>query len=200
MDVAEALAPLVANGLIVDTAPPARPTLRVGIAHDGQSSPLACTLHTLLTRAGIAVGPDPDLVVILSSGEPDRATLADAVRCRVSHLVVVLDGEGVRIGPLVIPGRTPCVGCTDLHRAAWDPSWPALVPQFGRAIPHDVSVLAQTIAATEIAAGCLEFADRSRHDQLHPGLIRTVGPDRRVRVEGHAAFHPRCACSLLNAA
>ncbi len=200
VDVADALGPLIAAGLVVDTGPPIRPSLRVDLAHDGPSSTLAGTVNTVLTRTGIAVGPDPDLVVILSSGEPDRAALADAVRCRVSHLIVVLDGDAVRIGPLVVPGRTPCVNCTDLHRATWDPGWPALVPQFGRAVPHDVPVLAQHIAATEVAAACLEFADGSPHERRHPGRIRTVGADRRVRVDGHAAFHPRCACSLLSAA
>jgi len=200
VDVAEALAPLIAAGLVVDNAPAARPSLRVDVAHDGPSSSLAGTLSALLTGAGIAVGPDPDLLVILSSGEPGRVALADAVRCGVSHLLVVLDGENVRIGPLVVPGRTPCLGCADLHRATWDPGWPALVPQFGRAVPHDVSVLTQNIAATEVAATCLEFADASRHDQFQPGRIRTVRSDRRVRFDGHAAFHPRCACSLLCAA
>jgi len=198
VDVAEALAPLIAAGLVVDTGRPVRPTLRVDLAHDGPSSSLARTVNSLLTHAGIAVGPDPDLVVLLSSGEPDRAALADAVRCRVSHLLVVMEGDLVRIGPLVVPGRTPCVGCTDLHRATWDPAWPVLVPQFGRAIPHDVSVLAQHIAATEIAAVCLELADGALPHR--PSCIRIVGLDRRVRVDGQAAFHPRCACSLLSAA
>jgi hypothetical protein len=198
VDVAEALAPMIAAGLVVDTPRKARPTLRVDLAHDGPSSALARTITSLLARSGIAVGPDPDLIVILSSGEPDRATLADAVDCRMNHLPVVLDGDVVRIGPFVVPGRSPCVGCTDLHRATWDPGWPALVPQFGRAVRHDVSILAQHIAAAEVAAACLEFADGSLPDRL--GRIRTVGIDRRVRVDGHAAFHPRCACSLLSAA
>jgi len=200
VDVTEALAPLIAAGLVVDSGPPIRPSLRVDLAHDWPTGHLARTVNGLLTRAGMAVGPDPDLVVILSSGEPDRAALADAVRCRVSHLVVVLDGDSVRIGPLVVPGRTPCISCTDLHRATWDPGWPALVPQFGRAVPNDVPVLVQHVAATEVAAACLEFADGSPHERRHPGRIRTVGADRRVRVDGHAAFHPRCACSLLCAA
>jgi hypothetical protein len=161
---------------------------------------LARTTTSLLTQAGIAVGPDPDLVVILSSGEPGRAALADAVRCRVNHLLVVLDGGAVRIGPLVVPGRTPCMGCTDLHRAAWDPGWQALVPQFGRAVPHNVSVLVQQVAAAEVTAVCLELAATAPHDQRGSSPIRTIGPDRAVRVDDHAAFHPRCACSLLSAA
>ena len=208
VDVADALAPLIAAGLVVDTAPRARPSLRVELAHDGPSTGLARIATTLLAGAGVAVGPDADLVVIASSGEPGRTALADVVRCRVAHLVVVMDGDAVRIGPVVIPGTTPCIGCTDLHRAGWDPAWLALVPQFGRAVPHNASDLTQHVAAAEVVAACLEFADAASDGppqaggtpSWHPGQIRVVGADRRVRPIGHAAFHPRCACALLSVA
>ena len=200
VDVADALAPLIATGLVVETATRARPSLRVDLAHDGPSTALAGIATTLLAGAGVAVGPDADLVVIVSSGEPDRSALADVVRCRVAHLVVVIDGDAVRVGPVVIPGTTPCIACTDLHRAAWDPAWLALVPQFGRAVPHDASDLTQHVAAAEVVAVCLEFADAAPDDHWHPGQIRMVGADRRVSLVGHAAFHPRCACALLSAA
>lgn len=200
VDVADALAPLIAAGLVVDAGSSVRPSLRVDLAHDGPSTGLARTVNALLDRAGVSVGPDAELVVILSSGEPDRSTLADAVRCRVTHLVVALDGDAVRIGPLVIPGQTPCVGCTDLQRSAWDPAWLALVPQFGRAVPHAAAVLTQHVAAAEVVATCLEFAGAATPAHVHPAGIRTIGPDRTLRVVGHAAFHPRCACALLTAA
>jgi hypothetical protein len=202
VDVADALAPLIAAGLVVDTAPRTRPSLRVDLAHDGPSTGLARTVTELLAEAGVAVGPDADLVVIVSSGEPDRTALADAVQCRVNHLVVVLDGDVVRIGPLVVPGQSPCVGCADLHRATWDPGWLALVPQFGRSIPHSTpDLLAQHVAAAEVAATCLDLADPPEPGRRsRPVQIRTIGPDRKVRVDGHAAFHPRCACALLSMA
>jgi hypothetical protein len=199
-DVADALAPLIAAGVVVDTDRPTGPSLRVEIAHDGPTSGMARTLNALLSGTGVAVGPDADLVVVLSTGEPDRAALADAVQCRVTHLVVVLDSDVVRIGPLVVPGQTPCIGCTDLHRAVWDPAWLALVPQFGRSVLRSTlaaqAELTQHVAAVEIAASCLEFAG----SKSRPGQIRTFGPDRRVRVTGQAAFHPRCACALLSVA
>lgn len=204
IDVADALAPLISAGVVVDAGEAVRISLRVEIAHDGPTSDMARTVSALLAGADVAVGPGADLVVVLSTGEPNRAALADAVRCRVTHLVVVADGDAVRIGPLVIPGHTPCVGCTDLHRATWDPVWVALVPQFGRRLtgavsargPHGSSGLIQHVAAVEIAAACLEFAN----GEPRPDQIRTVGSDRRVRVAGHAAFHPRCACALLSVA
>jgi hypothetical protein len=201
VDVADALAPLIAAGVVVDTEPRARPSLRVDLAHDGPSTGFARTVTALFTQAGAALGLDADLVVILSSGEPNRTALADAVQCRVTHLVVVLDGDVVRVGPLVVPGQTPCVGCTDLHRATWDPGWLALVPQFGRAIPHGApDLLAQHVAAAEVVAMCLDSPAAPEHGHGGPGQIRIIGADRKVRVDAHAAFHPRCACALLSVA
>ncbi|HJR88921.1 MAG TPA: hypothetical protein VJ782_02015 [Aeromicrobium sp.] len=201
IDVADALAPLIAAGLVVDAAPRARPSLRVELAHDGPTASLTRSVSALLTETGVSVGPDADIVVILSSGEPDRTALGDAVRCRVTHLIVVVEGDAVRVGPLVVPGHTPCVGCTDLHRATWEPGWMALVPQFGRAIPHSAHRLTQHVAAVEVVATCLEFAGVSpNRGQVRPGQIRRIGPDRTVCIVGNAAFHPRCACALLSVA
>ncbi|MBN9735734.1 hypothetical protein PP1_011885 [Pseudonocardia sp. P1] len=65
-------------------------------------------LHDLLRTAGVRTGPPgrvpPDLVVLAGAPEPgpDGA---------VEHLVVTLrDGHGV-VGPLVLPGRGPCLRC-----------------------------------------------------------------------------------------
>ncbi|MFL6089059.1 MAG: hypothetical protein ACJ71Z_02845 [Aeromicrobium sp.] len=202
LDVGDALAPLLEAGAIVDLqGGRARPSLRVELAHDGPSAPLARDAGALLKTIGVRVGPDADLLVVLSSGEPHRAALADITRSGTAHLVVVQEADTVRIGPLVVPGMTPCVNCADLHRAAWDPSWPALVPQFGRSIPSAVPPLAGHTAVTEIAAACLEFAEAA--DAPAGTAARTVraivavGPDRTVRTLGEPAFHPRCCCSLL---
>ena len=59
--------------------------------------------------------PDPDLLLVVSCGEPPRAVFDQARRHRISHLPVVIDEERVRIGPVVIPGLTPCLTCLDLH-------------------------------------------------------------------------------------
>jgi hypothetical protein len=195
VDVAVALAPLVESGAVVDTHEPRRPTMRLDIVHDGPSTSLAQCLSGLLDTLGATVGPEADLVIVLSSGEPNRAALDDAVQCRAAHLVVVQDADSVRIGPLVIPGRTPCLNCADLHRAAWDPGWSALLPQFGRTVRSAVTELTRHAAVAEIAAACLEFAEAG--PAFNGRDVVAVLPNRTVRVVGTPAFHPRCACSLL---
>ena len=64
----------------------------------------------------------PDLCVLADAVVPEPARLAALHRDRVAHLPVRLrDGTGI-VGPLVLPGRSACLGCVELHGA---PSTPA---------------------------------------------------------------------------
>jgi bacteriocin biosynthesis cyclodehydratase domain-containing protein len=68
----------------------------------------------------------PDLCVLADAAAPDPARVAELHLARVAHLVVRLrDGIGV-VGPLVLPGRSACLGCVELHRCTRDPGWPAV--------------------------------------------------------------------------
>ncbi|MGI5127731.1 TOMM precursor leader peptide-binding protein [Pseudonocardia sp. CA-107938] len=103
----------------------------------------------------------PDLVV-LADEHPDPMHCADLVAGRVAHLPVRMrDGIGV-VGPLVLPGRTACLGCLDLQRSAYDSSWPRVAAQLagrrGGADPACVTAtvglaVAQALAAVDATAG-----------------------------------------------
>jgi hypothetical protein len=197
-DVADVLAPLVTAGAVVDVADLFTPSLQVAVTHDGPSTVLACTLGSLLTAIDIDLAPEPDLTVMISTGEPPRHPAANAVHMGLAHLIVTVDGDSVRIGPLVIPGQTPCLDCLDLHRSAWDPAWPALVAQFGRPVAHALPALMAHAAATEIAGECLDFA-RGLLPRSATEVV-VVNPDRTLRTATTARFHAHCTCALLSVA
>ncbi|HVT68850.1 MAG TPA: ThiF family adenylyltransferase, partial [Trebonia sp.] len=69
----------------------------------------------------------PDLAVI--AGWPDPLLLAALTRSSVPHLVVRADEAIGTVGPLVVPGRSACVRCVDLSKAARDPAWPRILAQ-----------------------------------------------------------------------
>ncbi len=98
-------------------------------------------------RTGAQGRTPPDLVVLtdaLARGLDE----ADALTGRaVEHLVVRMrDGRGV-VGPLVLPGRTACLRCLDLHRTGRDPGWPALSTALtDRTGSADTAALAATAA------------------------------------------------------
>jgi hypothetical protein len=89
----------------------------VALHDDAGSRSLARAIGHVLTDLGIRAldTPDPQLLLVVSCGEPARAVFEEAHRHGVSHLPVVLDEDRVRVGPVVIPGVTPCMTCLDLH-------------------------------------------------------------------------------------
>lgn len=98
------------------------------------------------------------------------------------------------VGPLVVPGRTSCLRCADLHRADRDPAWPALSAQLAgskrRTAPSEVAVCTLTAAITAIQA--LSFLDGER-PATADGTLEITLPDWRVRRR-HWPRHGDCGC------
>lgn len=178
-----------------------RSRLHVSLHHDGGTNELAALTVSVLTDAGVSPtnALDSDLAIVMCTGEPSRATLEEAVRCRVRHLLVRVEESRAHIGPLVSPGHTPCLGCHDLHRSTWDPGWSALVPQFGhRSAGHNPPALGAILphlVVSEIAQAVLLVADAP---SVHPRLdVTSLGPNIADRQASPSSFHHRCSCTLL---
>ncbi len=70
-----------------------------------------------------------DLVLLADAAVPDPQLAGQLFGEGVPQLVVwASEGVGV-VGPLVVPGRTCCLNCVDLHKTATEPAWPALATQ-----------------------------------------------------------------------
>jgi bacteriocin biosynthesis cyclodehydratase domain-containing protein len=98
----------------------------------------------------------PDLVVLADAQAPDPVRLARLHARSSAHLLVRMrDGIGV-VGPLVRPGRTACLGCLELQRAARAPNWPIVAAQLtgrcGRADPAATAATAALAVAQALAA------------------------------------------------
>lgn len=200
-DLMQVLRPLLALGLIVDLDAGAAETRQptVGLRYDTAATALAGSVGQALADLHVDVGPEPDVTVVLSGAEPRRAPLAAMVRAGQAHLTVSLNGPTVRIGPWVVPGRTPCVECLDLHRATWDPVWSALVPQFGQrvrssAVSAAVRLAAAGVVIDEIARFTAGVPPRSWSSVL------VVDSGLQATVAARSVFHPRCSCAVLLAA
>lgn len=181
-----------------------RQSFRVAFHTDAATEPIAAAARTVLEGAGIRDldSNDPDLLVIASCGEPARAVFERPTLAALHHLVVMIDEDRVRIGPLVQPGRTPCMSCYDLHRADWDHAWSALLPQLGRRTgiltPSALDAVTAHAAALELAIDVLSFCDGRPTRTI--GQFLTVGPGHADRDGWPLAFHHSCACDLLSAA
>ena len=133
----------------------------------------------------------PDLVVVC----PDHARgldHADALLgAGTAHLWAHLrDGRAV-VGPLVVPGRSSCLRCHDLHRCDTDPAWPTLAlaweqaraPQPAQATVHLLAGLAARQALAWLRGGRPAVVDATLEEQ----------PDGEV-LRRRWAVHPACGC------
>ena len=135
-------------------------------------------------------------LVIAAEGHPVRPHLRAALHSdRGPHLITGVWGSSGVIGPLVLPGRTSCLTCADLHRSDRDPAWPALAPQLHgsgqHAPPSEIAVCALTAAITAIQA--LAFLDGEWPATLD-GTLEFRLPDWRVRRR-HWSRHAECSCA-----
>ena len=169
----------------------------------GVSTTRAEALRAMVSQASEAVvhaathwtqpfHPPPDLTIIASETvEADRLVAADLLQADQPHLVVRSAGATVIVGPLVIPGRTACVGCTDLSRRDADPGWPALLDQLTR-LRLPASGLLNSWAGCLAATQALAF--------LRTGIPEACGAT--IELNEHDLLtrwrtwmpHPGCGC------
>lgn len=134
----------------------------------------------------------PELVVLAAStAEPDR-TLTDALQSAGRpHLVVRLEPDRAVVGPLVLPGRTPCVRCQDLSRCHLDPAWPRLLAQLCREpVEPNPALLgwAATTAAIQLRGWLAGAVPQTCGSSLELWLA-----DFGLHARPWPA-HPRCGC------
>jgi hypothetical protein len=136
-----------------------------------------------------------DLVLLTGDVSP-ASEAAELVRAGSPHLVVgIVETTGV-VGPLVLPGRTACVRCLDLHRSDRDPAWPRLLAQL--AAPASTAacdvVLASSVATTAAQqALALLDAPGGVLPAAANGTLELAGPGWRYRRRSWPP-HPACGC------
>jgi bacteriocin biosynthesis cyclodehydratase domain-containing protein len=138
----------------------------------------------------------PDLVVLTDALLPEPALLSALQSARTAHLPVRLrDGAGV-VGPLVLPGRTACLRCLELHRRGRDPAWPAvaaqLVGQPGRGDPA-CAVAASALGAAQALAALDGIAGGGGTPPVLDATLE-VDPTAGVLLRRHWPAHPDCGC------
>jgi hypothetical protein len=141
----------------------------------------------------------PDLAVLTAPIGP--AEVAALMRDRVPHLMASAQEAIGVVGPLVYPGRSACLRCVDLSKAARDPAWPKILAQAaagGGPVPACDTVLAIATAAVA-AAQALAVLD-SQGQQLPAaanGTLELILPDWQWRRRG---WPPSTVCSCGSAA
>lgn len=182
---ARALFERVAPFLVVD-APAPRPARvdRIGLSDARAEYRLRESLEDEGVRA--AHPEHSAVVVVLVAGTAAAVQFTGYLRDDVAHLPVALERDRATIGPLVLPGDTPCLTCRDGHERDRDPAWPRLHSQLIDRDPGPVSA-ALVAGAGAVAARLLAAPATS------PGEIVVLSADGSRRPH-ELTFHGECLC------
>jgi len=132
-----------------------------------------------------------DLHVLAVDGPADPTDAATLSTGGLAHLQVWAGPARAVVGPLVLPGRSTCLHCADLHRADADPH-AAAVSRARRSLR--ISPALQLLAAVTggAVAQALQMLDGVVRPETVDGTLEW-DPTGRVRRRGWHP-HPECGC------
>jgi hypothetical protein len=171
---------LIRNRLLVPA-----PAQRWWVAGDSR---LANRIRGTLSSLGQLDADDPELVVVCRDWTFDPAAAQHWLSGDIPQLPVISSDTSVTIGPLITPGRGPCLHCLHAYRTDRDPAWPAIACQLLDAPGAADGVLIERVTA-EVARLLLTGA--GQRDQRRQ-WVHTAGTSVPQTVARSA--HPRCLC------
>lgn len=175
---------------------PRRGTLASRPARDVDRETLAAVVRR--ARPDVAVHRPagyvrPGLVILAGDGPASPDVTRRLVSEGQPHLAVSAGEVRGVVGPLVLPGRTSCLNCHDLHRRDADAGWPRVQLELRHTVVVPPVVMASTVAALA-ADQALQYLRGSRPATVDGTLECTAG-EWRVRRRSWR-FHEACACHL----
>jgi hypothetical protein len=140
--------------------------------------------------------PTPDFVVLAPAAGAAAVHGGEAlVAAGIPHLAArVVELTGI-VGPLVVPGRTACLRCLELHRADRDPAWPRIAAQAAHrgsgVAACDVTLATQVaaLAAQQVLASLDGFSPATVDGTVEVSLPYGLPRRRSWRP------HPACGCA-----
>jgi len=147
--------------------------------------------------------PLPDAsadVVVLARPWAASDPLCGALqRAGVPHLVADVRGRTGVVGPFVVPGRTSCLRCADLHRRDTDPAWPVLAAQLTAAGPPSGGATTTCLlTAVTAALQVLAYLDGAAAPVTLGATLELRPPDP-VPVLRRWPAHAACNCIAVPA-
>jgi hypothetical protein len=172
-----------------------------GLSADDEGRPRTLAAADAVRRASpladvrpLPEGVSPDLVVLARAWSAADPLVAAWQRAGTAHLVAAVRGETGIVGPLVVPGRTSCLGCADLHRRDADPSWPALAAQLTAAeVAPSGSTITCLLTAVTAAQQVLAYLDGSGAPATLGATVELTWPGL-MPARRRWPPHPECGC------
>jgi bacteriocin biosynthesis cyclodehydratase domain-containing protein len=156
---------------------------------------------TPAARVAPAAHIRPDLAVLVPNERYPVELLDQLTVSGVAHLPVRTAGDEALIGPLVLPGRTPCLRCADLQQSESEPSWPRYLAQLaaprpGGPAPRDTPLA--LLAAAHAVHSALTHLDGDRPPTL--GAVLRLDPADGLPTRIEVKAHEACPCGAFSRA
>jgi bacteriocin biosynthesis cyclodehydratase domain-containing protein len=179
-----------------------QPQARVSIVGSGQT---AERIATTLALANVSVSvsatsaeDDSDLGIAIGHYVLDPDSYGFWLRRDLPHLPVVFGDDSVQLGPVVEPGRSPCLYCLEHYRRDADASWSAIASQlWGRRASSETALVSAEVA-TRVARLALARLENGR-----PATRSMTARSFRLAVDTGEVTrrdwmpHPDCGCVAL---
>jgi ThiF family len=138
-----------------------------------------------------------DVVVLTRPWAACDPLAAELVGAGVPHLVATVRGQTGVVGPFVVPGRTGCLRCADLHRRDADPAWPLLAAQLtAEEQPPGGATTTCLLTAVTAAVQVLAHLDGAGAPVTLGATVELRPPDLAPRVRLWPP-HPGCGCGAV---
>ncbi len=133
-----------------------------------------------------------DLVIILANFVVPLATAGAWLRRDTPHVLVVFDEQSALVGPLIVPGLTPCAHCIDEQRRVDDDCWPAIATQLLFAQRPDTTTALRFRVACEV----LKLVQLWHNQKpVHSSRLRVT--ESTSEDDRDARFSVECQCRAL---
>lgn len=140
----------------------------------------------------------PDLAVLAPVGDPHPALAESLHAAGVPHLPAEVHETTGVLGPFVMPGRTSCLRCRDLHRTGRDPGWPRAAAPLSPPTPGAEQRACDVLLATQTAV--LAAMNVLAHIEGEP--LPTAGATYEItlpfltQTRRERPPHPECGCGV----
>ncbi len=158
--------------------------------------PIATTRNRESTFNETGGNPGHKQVAVVIGNAPAELLQEWMSQGRPHLLIENPDAASITIGPLVIPGKTPCGRCIALARDEQGELWNGLAWQKSTSPPNEVPVAVAHHVAGLIALELLCFID-SQTSELSGTKARIDYHSPMQRQRAVYARHPACGCSWI---
>ena len=167
----------------------------IGLSYKGRAEELARELSLFpVSTSGNADETEMQRVSIVV-GTPPSDQLQSWMSRGVAHMLIDNpDGASLTIGPLVIPGQTPCTRCVSITNEDLNNLWRDIAWKKQMSPPSEVPVAVAHYVAGLVALELLHYCDEGRSEMLGTSTRITfhapTASERRLY-----ARHPACGCT-----